>query len=68
MCRRRPCLPFDGKDHLAVKKTGGGFEWREVILGAANANFVEVKKGLQAGEQVIVDPAKLKNTLKEGSN
>jgi HlyD family secretion protein len=61
-------LGFDGKDHLAVKKTGGSFEWREVSLGAANAAFVEVKRGLQAGEQVIVDPAKLKNTLNKASN
>ena len=58
-------LSFERKDHLAVKKSEGGFEWRDVILGAANAHFFEVKTGLKAGEQVIVEPAKLKNKQKQ---
>ena len=44
---------------MAVKKSDGGFEWREVTLGASNADTFEVKKGLIAGEQVILEPARL---------
>jgi RNA polymerase sigma factor (sigma-70 family) len=63
----RAVLAFDGKDHLAVQKPDG-FEWREVTLGMANADSVEVKKGLSAGEQVILEPAKLRTGRKKGSN
>jgi RND family efflux transporter MFP subunit len=51
-------LHFDGKDNVAVK-TPGGFEWREVTLGAAGDKAVEVKTGLREGESVILDPASL---------
>jgi HlyD family secretion protein len=52
-------LTYDGKDHLAVKKTGGGFEWREVDLGMTNERVVEVKEGIRTGEAVIVNPLTL---------
>ncbi len=45
---------YDDKDHVAVKKTDGGYEWREVTLGVTNERVVEVKAGLKAGEQVAV--------------
>ena len=50
---------YDDKDHVAVKKGGDGFDWREVTLGVANDRVVEVKAGLKAGEQVIVTPLDL---------
>ena len=50
---------YDDKDHVAVKKPDGGFEWREVTLGVSNDQDVEVKQGIKAGEQVAVKPLDL---------
>ena len=50
---------FDGKYHVAVKKPGGGFEWREVVLGHADEKVVEVKQGLKSGDVVIFEPLAL---------
>jgi RND family efflux transporter MFP subunit len=52
-------LHFDGKDHVAVKRPDGGFDWREVTLGVSNDTSVEVKQGLQSGEAVIQNPRRL---------
>jgi HlyD family secretion protein len=49
----------DGKDRVAVKRPGWGFEWRDVELGIANDKQVEVKDGLKSGEAVIINPASL---------
>ena len=56
---RYAVLHFDGKDHVAVKKPDGGFDWREVTLGVSNDTSVEVKQGLRSGEAVIQNPRKL---------
>ena len=40
-------LLFDGKDHVAVKKPDGGFDWREVDLGLSDEKIVEIKAGPQ---------------------
>jgi RND family efflux transporter MFP subunit len=56
---RYSVLHFDGKDHVAVKKPDGGFDWREVTLGVSNDTSVEVKQGLRSGEAVIQNPRKL---------
>jgi RND family efflux transporter MFP subunit len=58
-------LHYDGKDHVALKKPGGGFEWREVTLGAKGDKLVEVKEGLQSGESVILDPAALRKAERQ---
>ena len=50
---------FDDKDHVAVKKPDGGFEWRQVTLGVSNDRVVEVKEGLKSGEQVAVKGGEL---------
>jgi HlyD family secretion protein len=50
---------YDQKDHVAVKKSDGGFEWRDVILGLSNGTLVEVKQGLTSGESVASEPASL---------
>jgi HlyD family secretion protein len=52
-------LLFDGKDHVAVKKPDGGFDWREVELGVSNGKIVQVKQGLKSGDDVILDPSSL---------
>jgi multidrug resistance efflux pump len=50
---------YDGADHVAVKKAGGGWEWRGVALGISDGTQAEVKGGLKAGEAVALDPAPL---------
>ena len=52
-------LAYDGKYHVAVKKPGGGVEWRDVSLGLANDAQVEVWEGIKSGETVIVNPTTL---------
>ncbi len=52
-------LHYDDKDHVAVQKPGGGFDWREVTLGIANEKYVEVKDGLRSGERVALKPIAL---------
>src|SRR5262249_45680801 len=50
---------YDDKDHVAIKRADGGYDWREVTLGAANDKFVEVKEGLESGEKVALNPLSL---------
>ena len=52
-------ITFQDKDHVAVKKSADGLEWREVTLGVSDGVVVEVKKGIQSGDVVIRKPAKL---------
>jgi RND family efflux transporter MFP subunit len=52
-------ISFQGENHVAVKGTVGGLEWREVKLGISNGAVTEVKDGVRAGDQVILEPAKL---------
>jgi HlyD family secretion protein len=52
-------LQYDGKDHVAVKKADGTFEWREATLGISNERIVEVKEGIKPGEQVAIKPLDL---------
>jgi multidrug efflux pump subunit AcrA (membrane-fusion protein) len=47
---------YDDKDHVAIKRGNGGYDWREVTLGAANEKFVEVQEGLTSGEKVAMNP------------
>ncbi len=52
-------LRLAGKDQVAVRKTGGGFAWRDVTLGDWNDTFVEIKQGLKPGEYVALRPVEL---------
>ncbi len=52
-------LRYDDKWHVAVKRPGGGFDWREVILGVGDDEVVEVKQGINPGEAVALDPISL---------
>ena len=48
---------YDGTDHVAVKKAGGGWEWLGVSLGLSDGSQAEVKAGLKNGQAVALDPA-----------
>ena len=52
---------FENKDHVAVRRPDGSFAWREVILGPGDSGtrMVEVKQGLEPGEQVALKPSEL---------
>ncbi len=52
-------LLYDGKDHVAVKKAEGGFEWRDVTLGDSNGVDVVVTEGIKPGDQVVLEPSHL---------
>ncbi len=52
-------LEFKGKDYIYVKKPENGFERREVTLGISDDKVVEIKKGLNEGEQVVLSPTLL---------
>jgi HlyD family secretion protein len=47
---------YEDKDHVAVRTADGKVDWREVTLGTANDEIIEVKQGLKAGESVVLDP------------
>jgi len=47
---------IDDKNRVAVRNPEGAIELREVTLGKSNAQAVEVKRGLQAGDRVFLDP------------
>ncbi len=59
-------VSFQRKDHVAVPKVSGGFEWREVASGATDGTSIEVTHGLQSGEVVIREPAKLLRSVERG--
>ena len=42
--------------YVEVRKPGGGFEFREVTLGATDEKVIEVKEGLEPGDAVALDP------------
>jgi HlyD family secretion protein len=52
-------LSFEGKDHVAVKKADDGFAWREVELGKSDSSRVEVKRGIEPGDEVALKPIDL---------
>jgi RND family efflux transporter MFP subunit len=49
-------IAYDGKYNVALKRPDGRIEWRDVVLGAAGDEIVEIKEGLRDGDQVILDP------------
>jgi RND family efflux transporter MFP subunit len=52
---------FEDRDHVQVRRPDGRFEWREVTLGVADptTQLIEVKQGLEPGEQVALKPLEL---------
>ena len=51
-------IEYSEKDHIAVR-TPNGYDRREVELGATNDKFVEVTKGITAGNVVALNPLAL---------
>ena len=47
---------YDHKDHVAVRRPDGGYDWRQVTLGLSDGAMVEVKEGLKGGEVVAFEP------------
>ena len=54
--RNHSVIRFDGKDQVALRRPGGGFEWRSVVLGVSSDAFTEVKTGLRSGDIVALKP------------
>ena len=50
-------LQYDGKPHIAVRKPGGAIEIREVDAGASGDKLVEITRGIESGDDVILNPA-----------
>jgi RND family efflux transporter MFP subunit len=50
---------FENKDRVALRQPEGGFNWREVVLGLASDQEVEIKEGLKAGDVVTLLPTAL---------
>jgi RND family efflux transporter MFP subunit len=48
-------LTRDGKDQVAVRKSDGAFEWRDVTVGGFADGVLEITQGLKPGEQVAID-------------
>ena len=49
--------PNTQKAHVAVQKPGGAIELREVSVGLSSDKVVEITKGLESGDDVILNPA-----------
>ncbi len=49
-------IHYSGEDHVAVKTVDGKVKWRDVVLGLSDGSNREVKEGLRAGAQVILEP------------
>jgi HlyD family secretion protein len=52
-------IRYEGKDHVALSRPGGGIEWRDVTLGISNERYVEVTQGLTSGDTVVMNPVSL---------
>jgi RND family efflux transporter MFP subunit len=52
-------LEFKGKDYVYVARPDGTFVRREVKVGTTNDKMIEIKEGLQAGEEVALSPTLL---------
>ncbi|AGA28963.1 hypothetical protein Sinac_4800 [Singulisphaera acidiphila DSM 18658] len=49
-------LEYQGKDHLAVKRADGTYDWRTVTVGTSNDKLVEIREGLKSGDRVALSP------------
>jgi HlyD family secretion protein len=57
----------NGRDRVAIQKSDGRFEWREVTLGQSNDRMVEVTQGIKSGELVAMQPRLLLSEAHEGA-
>lgn len=49
-----------GEGHFCWVKTAGGAQQRTLVLGDSNGIFTVVEKGLQEGDEVVLNPLALK--------
>ncbi|SIN74590.1 RND family efflux transporter, MFP subunit [Singulisphaera sp. GP187] len=49
-------LEYQGKDHVAVKRGDGTYDWRTVAVGTSNDKLVEIREGLKSGDRVALSP------------
>ncbi|WP_406699490.1 efflux RND transporter periplasmic adaptor subunit [Singulisphaera sp. Ch08] len=49
-------LEYQGKDHVAVKRADGTYDWRTVTVGTSNDKLVEIREGLKTGDRVALSP------------
>jgi HlyD family secretion protein len=49
-------LSYDGKEHVAVRKPDGMVELRNVVLGISDGKRVEITRGLESNESVVMNP------------
>jgi RND family efflux transporter MFP subunit len=52
-------LQFKGKDHVYVAKADGTWARREIKLGISNDKLIEVREGLNEGDEVALSPVLL---------
>jgi RND family efflux transporter MFP subunit len=52
-------LQFKGKDHVYVAKADGTWARREIKLGVSNDKLIEVREGLNEGDEVALSPVLL---------
>ena len=57
-------VTFEGKKYCYLHRSGGPVR-QQVETGQFNANFVEIKSGLQAGDKVLLNPPRVKQTRQE---
>jgi len=59
---------IENGEHFVFLKTLGGYERRVVVIGANNNDYIELRKGLEAGDSVLLkmpddyEPAKVDNS------
>ncbi len=54
-------LAYGNKDHIAIRKSEGGYAFHDVKLGDSNDKYVEVKEGIKNGDVVALNPIALMN-------
>jgi hypothetical protein len=52
-------LQFKGKDHVYVRRADGEWARREIKLGVSNDKLIEVREGLDEGDEVALSPVLL---------
>jgi HlyD family secretion protein len=50
-------LLLEQKPHVVVRKPGGDVELRAVTIGSSSDKLLEITKGLESGDDVILNPA-----------
>ena len=48
-------VSYNGQDHVAVRKSGGVIELREVSIGLSNGKFAEITNGIEDGDNVLLN-------------